>query len=551
MESSTLSLTLAETARLLKSRALSPVELARALIERIERYDGNINAVTTLTAESCLKQARTAETEIAAGRWRGSLHGVPFLLKDIIETKGVRTGAGSRICDDYFPAQDAEVVRRLYAAGAVLLGKATTHEFAHGGPSFDLPWPPARNPWNTNHFSGGSSSGSAAAVAAGFAPLSLGTDTGGSIRIPAAMCGVVGFKPTYGLVSRRGIIPNSYSLDTCGPIVWTTEDAALALQALAGHDPDCPGSIDAPVPDYARGLASGTTGLRIGVLRHFWEEDHIASPQVASAMEAALDVLRSLGAQLEVARMRPIQQYSDVKIVLSESELFSIHQQEFIARPQDFGRIFAGRVLGACFFGAGDYVNAQRERRRMAEEARRLFERFDVLVTLGPGPAPRLADHNPLAEKWAKPSLTAPFNVTGQPAIAVCTGFTTEGMPLSMQIVGRCFDDGTVLRVAHAYEQATTWRTMRPRLAAEPAVHDPPPAPPRTPAISALDEEAIAEARRAAARAGLALPEDMIVNLAGAAPHALAMTQRLRRARPRAEEPAAVYLAQREQPGTL
>ena len=546
MEPSTPSLTLAETAQLLRSRALSPVELARTLIERIERYDRNIGAVTTLTAELCLEQARAAEADIAAGRWRGPLHGVPFLLKDIIETRGIRTGAGSRICDDYIPTRDAEVARRLYAAGAVLLGKATTHEFAHGGPSFDLPWPPARNPWNTNHFSGGSSSGSAAAVAAGFVPLSLGTDTGGSIRIPAAMCGVVGFKPTYGLVSRRGIIPNSYSLDTCGPITWTVEDAALVLQAIAGHDTGCPSSIDAPVPDYARGLSGGIAGLRVGVLRHFWEEDHIASAPVATAMEAALDVLRNLGAKLEPARMRPIQQYSDVKIIISESELLSIHQQDFIDRPQAFGRIFAGRVLGACLFGAGDYVNAQRERRLMAAEAQRLFDRYDVLVTVGPGPAPRLANHNPLAEKWAKPSLTAPFNVTGQPAIAVCTGFSTDGMPLSMQIAGRCFDDATVLRVAHAYEQATAARARRPRLVAEPVEHDAPPQPPAVPAISALDEDAIADARRAAARAGLTLPDDMIVQVAAAAPHALAMTTRLRRARPRAEEPAAVFMVQRQ-----
>jgi aspartyl-tRNA(Asn)/glutamyl-tRNA(Gln) amidotransferase subunit A len=529
----------------LRSRALSPVELATGLIERIHRYDRNINAVTTLTAESCLQRARVAEIEIRTGRWRGPLHGVPFLLKDIIETEGIRTGAGSRICDNFIPVEDAEVVKRMYSAGAVLVGKATTHEFAHGGPSFDLPWPPARNPWNTNHFSGGSSSGSAAAVAAGFVPIALGTDTGGSIRIPAAMCGTVGLKPTYGLVSRRGIIPNSYSLDTCGPLTRTVEDAALGLQAIAGFDPGCPGSVDGPIPDYVGALARGIEGLRIGVLRHFWERDHVASAPVASAMEDALDVLRGLGAQLGTAHMRPIQQYSDVKVIMSESELLSIHQQDFIDRPQAFGRIFAGRVLGACLFSATDYVNAQRERRLMAQEAGRLFEDFDVLVTLGPGPAPRLADHNPLAEKWSKPSLTAPFNVTGQPAIAVCMGFAQNGMPLSMQIVGRSFDEAMVLRVAHAYEQATGWCLRRPQLAETVVEHEAPPPPPQVPAISELDEFAIDEARRAAARAGLVLPDDMIVQIAAAAPHALAMATRLRRARARAEEPAAVFVSQR------
>ena len=539
-------LTLAEAARLLRGRALSPVELANGLIERVGRYDGNVNAVTLLTAEHCLAQARDAEAEISAGRWRGPLHGVPFLLKDIIETRNIRTGAGSRICDDYYPTEDAEVVRRMYQAGAVLLGKATTHEFAHGGPSFDLPWPPARNPWNTNHFSGGSSSGSAAAVAAGFAPLALGTDTGGSVRIPAAMCGVVGLKPTYGLVSCRGIIPNSYSLDTCGPLTWTVEDAAIALQVIAADRVVDRSSTGNTVPDYVSSLNDPLPGLRVGVLRHFWEEDHVAASPAAAAMEAALDVLRELGVTLETARMRPLQQYSDVKVVIAESELLSIHQQDFIDRPQAFGRIFSGRVLGACLFQAADYVNAQRERRQMVEEATRLLQRFDVLVTIGPGPAPRLAHHNPLTEKWARPSITAPFNVTGQPAVTVCTGYTADGMPLAMQIAGRCFDEATVLRVAHAYEQATGWRAQRPRLVAERVEHEPPPALPQQKALTSSDRAALAEAERAAARAGLELSEDMLVQLSSAAPHARAMTERLRRGRAYAEEPAAVFIAPSE-----
>jgi len=365
-------LTIAEAAALIEKRALSPLELTRALLDRIDAFDAQINAFITVTAELALKQARVAEREIAAGRYRGAMHGIPFAVKDIIDTAGILTTAHSKILADNIPAADAAAVEKLYHAGALLLGKLATHEFAHGGPSFDLPWPPARNPWNNEHHSGGSSSGSGAAVAAAFVPAALGTDTGGSIRTPASLCGVVGLKPTYGRVSRTGVINNSFTYDNCGPLTWTVEDCAILLQAIAGHDPRDPSSNDVPVPDYRAALTQDLTGVRIGVLRHFWEEDAPVSAELAQALDNALDVLKRLGAKLEVARMRPIQEYYDVKIITAESELFSVHHQDLIERPQDFGEIFLGRVLGASLFQAVDYVQAQRERRRMLLEMRPL-----------------------------------------------------------------------------------------------------------------------------------------------------------------------------------
>jgi aspartyl-tRNA(Asn)/glutamyl-tRNA(Gln) amidotransferase subunit A len=266
-------LSIADLSHLIAARTLSPVELTDALIHRVEQHDAQTRAFITPTFELARRQARRAEAEIAAGRSRGPLHGIPFGLKDIYDTAGILTSAHSRIFRDRVPAEDATAIRRLYEAGAVLLGKLATHEMAHAGPSFDLPWPPARNPWNLVHFTGGSSTGSGAAVAAGMVPVALGSDTGGSIRGPASHCGVVGLMPTFGLVSRAGVITNSYTFDHCGPLTRTVEDAALVLQALAGYDPRDAGSLRRPIPRYRDALGPDLRGLRIGVLRHHWEED--------------------------------------------------------------------------------------------------------------------------------------------------------------------------------------------------------------------------------------------------------------------------------------
>ena len=533
-------MTIAEAARRIEKKELSPIELVTALIRRTEAIDPQLNAFLLPTPERAVDQARVAEDEIAAGRYRGPMHGIPFALKDIYATSGIRTTGHSRTCIDTIPDFDATTVAELYQAGAVLTGKLATHEFAHGGPSFDLPWPPARNPWNRDHFTGGSSSGSGAAVAAGLVPAALGSDTGGSIRGPAALCGIVGLKPTYGLVSRYGVYTNSFSFDHAGPMTWTVEDCAILLQTIAGHDARDPASASQPVPDYRSALTGDIKGLRIGIVRHLHEDDCPVSAEVAAALEAALGVLRSLGAELGEARLRPAQDYYDVKVTIAESELLAVHEAALRTRPGDFGEDFLGRVLPAVLIGARDYVQAQRERRRILAETKRVYEKFDVLVTAtAGGPAPRL-DAWRTIEFWRRPSLTTPFNVTGGPALAQCIGFSAAGLPLSMQIIGRPFADATVLRVAHAYEQVTEWRARRPRL--DPALRfstELPPVPDPEPGdVASATRDRAASAERTA---GLNLSDRQFAMLCAAAPYVEAMTGRLYRERHWTEEPANIF----------
>jgi aspartyl-tRNA(Asn)/glutamyl-tRNA(Gln) amidotransferase subunit A len=533
-------LSIAELSRLIAARQLSPVELVEALIRRIEHYDDQTRAFITPTFELARQQARQAETAIAAGRARGPLHGIPFALKDIYDTRGILTSAHSRIFIDRIPAEDATATAKLYEAGAVLLGKLATHEMAHAGPSFDLPWPPARNPWNLAHFTGGSSTGSGAAVAAGLVPMALGSDTGGSIRGPASYCGVVGLMPTFGLVSRAGVITNSYTFDHCGPLARTVEDCALTLQALAGYDPKDAGSLRRPIPQYREALGQDLRGLRIGVLRHHWEEDIPASDDVRKAMEAALDVLRRLGAELEECRVGPLASYYDVKIIIAETEIFSVHQKELIARPGEFGADFRSRALPAVLFTANDYVQATREHRRMMVEMEPLYARFDAFVSAGLGEAPRLSDYRSVSF-WQKPSGLTAWNVTGQPVLALPNGFGRNGLPLGMQILGHPFGEPTILRVGHAYEQATEWHTRRPALvpgAEAPAVTPPP-------VLSGTADQVDAETRdlcvKAAKRAGLRLDELMLTQLFEGAPYALGMAERLRRDHGIYHEPANIF----------
>jgi aspartyl-tRNA(Asn)/glutamyl-tRNA(Gln) amidotransferase subunit A len=535
--------TIAEAARLIVKRELSSVELTQALLRRIDAFDPQLSAFITITRERALAEAARADEAIAAGRYRGPLHGIPIGLKDVYYTEGILTSGHSKIGMSHVPRFDATSAAKLTQAGAVLLGKLATHEFAHGGPSFDLPWPPARNPWNTAHFTGGSSSGSGAAIAARLTLGTLGTDTGGSIRGPASYCGVVGMKPTYGLVSRRGVIPNSFSFDHCGPITATVEDCAIMLQAIAGYDAADPASADVTLADLRAGLSGGLKGMRIGVLRHLWEDDIPAGDEVRASMEAALDVLRRLGATVETARMRPAQEYYDTKVVIAETEALCIQQRDLMARPQDFGAHYVSRVCVAALWQAGDYVRAQRQRMKLVMDMAPLYEKYDVLVTAGMGPAPRLDAHRSLggAEKWQKPSITTPFDVTGGPAIMLPNGFSKQGLPLGMQFVGRPFDDQTVLNAAHAYEQATEWHKQRPVLVpgASPAqvshdAHEDAAPSPIDPATRQLVDMLLR-------RAGLAsIPEAMMQQLYDTAPYALAMAQRL----PTAEweaEPANVF----------
>jgi aspartyl-tRNA(Asn)/glutamyl-tRNA(Gln) amidotransferase subunit A len=531
-------LTIAEAARLIERRQISPVALTRAFLDRIAAIDSQLNAYLLVTADQALDQARNAEAEIMAGKYRGPMHGIPFALKDIYCTAGIRTTSHSRTRADYVPDFDATTVTKLREAGAILLGKLATHEFAHGGPSFDLPWPPARNPWNRDHFTGGSSSGSGAGVAAGLMMGALGSDTGGSIRNPAALCGLVGLKPTYGLVSRFGVYTNSFSYDHAGPMTWSVEDCAIMLQTIAGRDAKDPASADRPVPDYRTGLTGGIKGLRIGVLRHLFEQDAPIPPVAKTALDAAFDVLRGLGATLEDVRIRPAQVYHDVKITGAESELYAVHEPALRRQLSDFGEDFLGRTLGALLISAADYVQASRWRRVLIAEAAALYAKYDALVTAAPGPAPRLESWRTISF-WQKASVTTPFNVLGGPALVQCIGYTPDGLPLSMQIVGRPFDDATVLRVAHAYEAATPWRARRPVLEPNAAVSTalPPIPDPAQPEIDAARCDEIAAACR---RAGLTLNERHFQQLCATAPYVEAMVGRLRRDPEFHEEPASI-----------
>jgi aspartyl-tRNA(Asn)/glutamyl-tRNA(Gln) amidotransferase subunit A len=529
-------LTIAEAASLIERRKLSPVALTRAFLDRIAAVDPQLNAYLLVTAEQALDQARVAEAEIMSGNYRGPMHGIPFALKDIYCTSGIRTTSHSRTRADYVPDFDATTVAKLHQAGAILLGKLATHEFAHGGPSFDLPWPPARNPWNREHLTGGSSSGSGASVAAGLAMGALGSDTGGSIRNPAALCGLAGLKPTYGLVSRFGVYTNSFSYGHAGPMTWSIEDCAIMLQAIGGHDPRDPASAKQAVPDYRAALTGSIKGLRIGVLRHLFEDDAPLAPAAKTALEAAFDVLRGLGATLEDTHIRPAQVYHDVKITGAESELYAVHEPVLRTRLGDFGEDFLGRTLGALLISAADYVQASRWRRVLVAEMAPLYTNYDVLVTAGPGPAPRLDSWRTI-NFWQRPSLTTPFNVLGGPALAQCIGFTDDGLPLSMQIVGRPFDDATVLRVAHAYEGATPWRASRPLLDPNTTVANtlPPVPEPAQPEINAARCDEIAATCR---RAGLTLNERHFQQLCATAPYVDAMVGRLKRDPEFYDEPA-------------
>src|SRR5437660_3396488 len=456
-------LTIAELNRLYDRREISPVEVTRALIDRIATYDGKLHSFIRATPEVALAEAATAERELMAGRRRGPLHGIPYALKDIVETAGIPTTGHSKLCRDHVPTADAHLVSLLKADGAVLIGKLATWEFALGGPSWDLPWPPARNPWNPDRLPGGSSSGAGAAVAAGFVPGAVGTDTGGSVRGPAALCGLAGIKPTYGRVSRRGVFPNTFSMDHCGPLCRSAEDIALFLQVIAGYDPEDPGSEDVPVPDYAASLNAGVRGLRLGVGEGWYRG--APHPDVAPAVDAAVAVLRDLGAEIEPVKLSSLRDYTDCKTTISSVELFAIHEHDLRTRPQDFGRILRNRVLPGALIRGEDYLEALRWRTSLAQEQARALRSIDAFVTAASLNVADRADPNAPDRLVSAPSITMPFSVGGLPAIAIPCGFSTaEGLPLSLQIAAAPFAEATVLRIAHAYQQATDWHKQHPAL---------------------------------------------------------------------------------------
>jgi aspartyl-tRNA(Asn)/glutamyl-tRNA(Gln) amidotransferase subunit A len=457
-------LTAVEASRALAEGSVSAQALVEASLARIAALDGRLHSFVCLLGDRAMVEARAADGEIKAGRRRGPLHGIPFALKDIYEVAGIATTAHSRLLLDHVSSETSTVAARLAASGAIFMGKLALHEFATGGPALDLPFPPARNPWNTAHFTGGSSSGSGAAVAAGLVPLAMGSDTSGSIRGPAGYCGIAGFKPTYGIVSRKGVIPLSYSLDHCGPMAWTTEDCALMLDAIAGHDPADPGSADRPCPRFHAGLDGGISGMRIGVVRHFFERDIETDPETLQAIEDALAVLQRLGATLVPVTLPSHQDWDACCRVTLYSEAFAIHERDLMERPEQYAAVTRARLFAGQVVSAADYVQAARWRRVLCHHYAAAMDGLDALVTGSTlAPAPRIEELlKPPFFTWHYRMVMAPFSITGAPALSVCSGFSREGLPLSLQFAGRPFDDATVLRLGHAYEQATPWRQSRP-----------------------------------------------------------------------------------------
>jgi aspartyl-tRNA(Asn)/glutamyl-tRNA(Gln) amidotransferase subunit A len=447
-------LTATAAAAAIRARRLSPIELIEALLDRIDRLDRRLHAFIRLDRDAALAAARAAEAEMAAGRPRGPLHGVPVGIKDIIDVAGLPTTCHSKILIDNVAAADAVCVSRLRAAGAIVLGKLATHEFAIGGPSFDLPWPPARNPWNPDHHPGGSSSGSGAGVAAGLFPMALGSDTGGSVRNPASSCGIVGLKPTYGLVSRRGVFPLSFTLDHVGPLTRTVADTALLLSAIAGHDPLDPGSAAAPAGHYAAALEGGVRGWRIGFIRHFHETDLPAAPEVAAALENVAGTLEGLGADICDIRLPMLGEFAAVNRVILQSEAWAIHGPWLRERPGDYGRLARRRLLPGAFIGAGDYVQANRRRRQMIAAVDGALREVDVLLCASSMDPPSAIEDAAETERTYPRQARTPFNVTGHPALAMMAGVSSAGLPLSVQFVGRPFDEATLFRVARAWERA-------------------------------------------------------------------------------------------------
>jgi aspartyl-tRNA(Asn)/glutamyl-tRNA(Gln) amidotransferase subunit A len=455
-------LSIAEASELIAAKKLSPVELTRICLDRVKKLDPTLHSFLLVTEDRAMADATAAEARMMAGTLKGPLDGIPIAHKDIYNTAGIRTTAHSKLLENNVPAEDSVVVAKWAEAGSVLLGKLATHEFAIGGPSFDLPWPPARNPWNPDHFTAGSSSGTGAAVAAGLILGGTGSDTGGSIRGPSALCGIAGIKPTYGLSSRRGVLPLSQTLDHTGPMAWTVKDCALLLQAMAGYDPLDPASANRPVANFSADLSKGAKGLRIGVVRHFHEVDNPVSPATKQGIEDALAIFRSQGAEIRDVTLSPMMDYNAPGWVILTAEAYAVHEPWLKERFNDYGELLRDRLAFGALLRASEYVQALRRRRVLCEEMRDAMADVDILITASaPAEAPKI-DEVPKWLMFEKPNFTMPFNLTGLPALSICTGYGAGGLPVSLQIVGKPFAEATVFRAGHAYEMATNWRSTRP-----------------------------------------------------------------------------------------
>jgi aspartyl-tRNA(Asn)/glutamyl-tRNA(Gln) amidotransferase subunit A len=456
-------LSIADASTLIRVRKISPVELVRAYLDRIELLEPKVNAYITVTIDLALQQARGLEAELDAGRWRGPLHGIPIALKDNMDTAGIRTTAASAVLADRVPDADAEAYRRLKQAGAVLLGKLNLHEFAYGGTSAITHFEPVHNPWNLEHIPGGSSGGSAAAVAARMCAGALGTDTLASIRMPSAYCGIVGLKATHGLASIRGIIPLCETLDHVGPMTRTVGDGALVLQAIAGYDALDPVSIRAELPTYISAVQKSTTDLRIGLPQSPYF-DRLDS-DIENAVETALPVFEQLTAGTREITLPP---HPNFPVLLAETVGYHKQFLEDPAKRALYDPVTLARIDAAAEFSAADYVNAHRERSLSRKAISNVFEDVDLLITPTTPGLPERIDNaiNPAEASGGEPALrnTFQFNIYGIPTISVPCGFSRSGLPIGIQISGPRLGEISVLALAHAYEQATEWHERRPAL---------------------------------------------------------------------------------------
>ncbi len=454
-------LDLAEASRAIQTKELSPVDLAEACLRRIEQRNPVLNAFITITAESALEEAKRAEAEIMRGEWKGPLHGIPLAVKDLAETAGVRTTAASKVLEHYVPSEDAEVVRRLRLAGSVLLGKLNLHEFAYGGSGVIGHFGPVRNPWNPEHVTGGSSSGSAAAVADFLCYGAIGTDTAGSIRLPAAYCGIVGLKPSYGLVSTRGIIPLSWSLDHAGPMARTVLDTALLLQAIAHYDHLDIHCQKFPPVYYPSAIQDEDCApLRVGTPRKFWQD---LDSEIEQAVDAAV---AEIGRFTKATRNIELSFETDRTLVRCEPWVY--HQRYLPAHEAEYGPDTLRRIQSGADVTVADYIQKQRELWQQRREVLHLFEEVDLIVTpTTPVLAPSFAELKTEPDNLRRKELvmlrnTRPFNVFGLPAISVPCGFSTSGLPIGLQIVGAPGSEGVVLAMANAYEKRIAWHQKPP-----------------------------------------------------------------------------------------
>ena len=456
-----------DLSKLVQNKEISPVEIIEAHLTRIDATEPVLNSFITLLADEARGAALQAEKDIQAGRYKGPLHGIPVALKDLYNTGGVRTTSGSRIFDNFIPTEDCTVAAKFQQAGAILVGKLNMHPFAYGPTGENLDYGHMHNPWNPDMVTGGSSGGSGSAAAAGQCTITTGSDTGGSIRIPAALCGIVGLKPTYGLVSRHGLTALSWSLDHPGPMTRTVEDAAITMNVIAGHDPKDVASAKVDIPDYTSALTGDITGLRIGIVKEYFETP--LDPQVRKAVMDAIGLLESMGAEVKEVSYPMFNQSQAISSTVLMSEATAYHRDLLEKDGHQIYEPVRQRLEAGLFISAAEYLRAQQARTIFDNQGRRLLDDVDLLAgPTEPVTAPRIMASKVMAGEQevgvvgALTQYTRPYNINGFPAISVPCGFSDENMPIGLQLAGKPFDELTVLRAAHAYEQATDWHTRQP-----------------------------------------------------------------------------------------